>query len=83
MFKVDLTIPGAGEYLRQESARLLLSSEVQPRPQFLNAQQDMGVEGLRHAKLAYQPCRLERKYAVARVTEENSQELHEGEIDLC
>lgn len=32
--------------------------------QFVNWEQDLGIDGLRNAKMSYKPCRLEKKYAV-------------------
>lgn len=55
----DLSSPGASQTLLWEACRQLLSSFP-----LINLEQDLGLPGLRKAKLSYHPCRLVAKYDV-------------------
>ncbi len=55
----DLNSPGASQTLLWEACRKLLSSFP-----LINLEQDLGLPGLRKAKLSYHPCRLVAKYDV-------------------
>ena len=48
--KSDITFKGAAQVINQETARYLLD-----RCRYLNREQDLGVAGLRQAKLSYEP----------------------------
>jgi hypothetical protein len=50
-------LPGLAQWINREFVRREWSAF-----KFVNREQDMGVEGLRKAKLSYQPDRLVRKY---------------------
>lgn len=55
--KNDLNCKGSGQIINQETARALL-----PLGKYIDREQDLGVEGLRHAKMSYQPIQLLRNY---------------------
>lgn len=55
----DLSSTGASQTLLWEACRQLLTSF-----QLINLEQDLGVPGLRKAKLSYHPCHLVAKYDV-------------------
>lgn len=55
--KNDLNYKGSGQIINQETARALL-----PLGKYIDREQDLGVEGLRHAKMSYQPIQLLRNY---------------------
>lgn len=55
----DLRFPGAAQTLLWEACRQNLSSFP-----LINLEQDLGLPGLRKAKLSYHPCRLVAKYDV-------------------
>lgn len=55
--KNDLAYKGSGQIINQETARALL-----PLGKYVDREQDLGVEGLRHAKQSYQPIVLLRNY---------------------
>ena len=51
--KADVNFKGAAQVINQETAR-----HLQGRCRFLNREQDLGVKGLRQAKLSYEPKEL-------------------------
>ena len=51
--KADFRKKGAAQLINQETAKLL-----QDRCIYLNREQDLGVKGLRQAKMSYNPVRL-------------------------
>jgi hypothetical protein len=53
----DPAFPGLAQWINREFVR-----REWPEFKFVNREQDMGVEGLRKAKLSYQPDHLVRKY---------------------
>lgn len=55
----DLSSPGASQTLLWEACRQLLTSFP-----LINLEQDLGLPGLRKAKLSYHPCHLVAKYDV-------------------
>jgi len=55
--KFDPDKKGAAQLINWETARYL-----QGRYKYINREQDLGLEGLRQAKLSYEPCRLEKFY---------------------
>jgi len=55
----DPAIPGLAQYINREFIRRAWRDA-----RFVNREQDVGVPGLRKAKLSYQPCRLVRKFNV-------------------
>lgn len=58
--KADEAVEGAYAAVNREFARLLRKKH--PNLQFLDREDDMGLEGLRKAKLSYNPHHLEEKY---------------------
>ncbi len=58
--KADTDYPGSYQVINQEFVR----NEVADFYPFVNREQDMGIEGLRKAKLSYAPFRLLKKYTV-------------------
>lgn len=59
-FKADASMRGSFEYLRQTQARHLL----QRGRRWISIQQDMGLPGLRQAKLSYRPAGFLQKYTL-------------------
>lgn len=55
--KNDPAFKGSGQIVNQETARALL-----PFGKYINREQDLGIEGLRHAKMSYRPLFLLRNY---------------------
>ena len=55
--KNDPEFKGSGQIVNQETARALL-----PFGKYINREQDLGIEGLRHAKMSYRPLVLLRNY---------------------
>lgn len=61
VFKTTPALPGTTAYLRREVGAMLRGRcGIRTR---LNVQQDVGLPGLRKAKLAYRPVTLIAKYA--------------------
>lgn len=63
---------GAYAAVNQEFAKLLRSRH--PQLQFLDREDDMGLEGLRRAKLSYNPHHLEEKFWAHRKTDLNAED---------
>lgn len=59
--KYDRDIKGAGQIINRETAR-----HVQERYAFINREQDMGIPGLRRAKMSYLPDQLLTPYILRR-----------------
>lgn len=55
--------PGLAQWINREFVRWEWSTF-----KFINREQDMGVEGLRKAKLSYQPARLVKKYNIYKMS---------------
>lgn len=55
--KADASVKGAAQAINNETAKALLG-----RAELLNREQDMGLEGLRHAKRSYDPLYLVRNF---------------------
>ncbi len=55
--KSDIRFKGAAQLINQETAAFL-----QDRCRFLNREQDLGIEGLRQAKMSYDPIKLIQLY---------------------
>lgn len=70
--KADDTVEGAYAAINQEFAKLL--REKHPNLQFLDREDDMGLEGLRKAKLSYNPHHLAEKYWAHPKTDLNAEE---------
>ena len=66
--KADADDPGAYALINRAFARYL--REKYPEVKFLNREEDMGIEGLRKAKLSYQPHHLVEKCWAHLITEE-------------
>ena len=62
--KADPDIDGAYAAINQEFAKYL--RDKHPGLQFLDREDDMGLEGLRRAKLSYKPHHLVEKYRACR-----------------
>ena len=58
--KADVSLYGVYSVLMYENARILTSKDYQ----FLNFEQDLGLENLRNAKLAFEPTYFLKKYTV-------------------
>lgn len=56
--KFDLEYKGSAQVINWETARYIHSLGIR----YIDREQDMGNEGLRQAKLSYQPCRLLEPY---------------------
>ncbi len=57
--KTDPAYKGAAQMINRENAKMLA-----PHAVWLNREQDLGVEGLRHAKMSYAPHHLIRNFAL-------------------
>ncbi|MCQ2378119.1 MAG: phosphatidylglycerol lysyltransferase domain-containing protein [Victivallaceae bacterium] len=51
---------GAAQFINRETAKMLL-----PRAKYLNREQDMGLPGLRQAKLSYAPCEVLKLFVLS------------------
>ena len=58
--KADETVEGAYAAINQAFAQYL--QDTHPELRYLNREDDMGLEGLRKAKLSYCPHHMEEKY---------------------
>jgi hypothetical protein len=59
--KADPAYTGSYQIINQ----LFVQNEVSGRYLFVNREQDLGIEGIRKAKLSYVPVRLLKKYLVS------------------
>ena len=66
--KADTDYPGAYALINRSFARHI--REYHPEVKFLNREDDMGIEGLRKAKLSYHPHHMVEKCWAHRITEE-------------
>lgn len=57
--KANIDFPGIYQKINQA-----FCSSVQDKYEFVNREEDMGLEGLRKAKSSYRPCRMVEKYIV-------------------
>ncbi|MEJ5285030.1 MAG: DUF2156 domain-containing protein [Brevinematia bacterium] len=58
--KADISYTGSFQIINQQ----YVEHEIYPHYKFVNREQDMGVEGLRKAKLSYAPFKLLKKYEI-------------------
>lgn len=57
--KADSRIKGLYNFLKQSFVERYFADT-----RYVNWEQDLGIEGLRQAKMSYKPCRLEKKYSI-------------------
>ena len=59
--KTDHTFKGITEFIKVNIAKHLLSKGIK----FMNAEQDLGIEGLRRTKLSYNPATFLKKFTIS------------------
>ena len=62
--KADTTFVGVFQYLKRETARVLQAAGCR----FINYEQDLGIAGIRKAKLSYHPVYMLKKFAVSYIS---------------
>jgi uncharacterized protein len=58
--KCDTECPGAYQAINQ----MFVKNEIAGKMKYVNREQDLGIEGIRKAKLSYHPVKMIRKYTV-------------------
>jgi len=71
--KADIAYPGVYQALMHEVAKVLIAKGKH----YLNYEQDLGIESLRQAKMAFDPSGFQKKYSVSRKGAFN----HSAELD--
>jgi len=57
--KSDMNVKGAGQMINYLTAK-----EIAPLYKYINREQDMGIEGIHHAKKSYQPIKMVKFYRI-------------------
>lgn len=66
----DHSVPGASQMINR-----LFAAHLPPEVVYINREEDLGVPGLRKAKLSYYPCRMIRKFRIP-LTQPAGNDLH-------